>query len=336
MSWLIASVGALLVLLTILDLLWTTLWVDGGAGPLSRWATRGLWRGLRAVGGGSRLFSLAGPLALVATLLLWIAMLWAGWTLVFAGGEPSLLDTRADEPIDWTGRAWFAAYTLFTVGNGDFTPVDGPWQIAAALTAASGMTFVTFAVSYVLSVLSAVASKRSFASGVTGLGESAEEYVLSGWDGQTFHALDRPLASAGSELDRLADQHRTYPILHYYHSGRAEAAAALAVAVLDEALTVLACGVAAEARPNGAVVKSARSSVRSYLRTLVEAGIDPAEYSPPPPDLGRLAAAGVPTVSDAAFVQALVDLDERRRKLLGVVTADARAWPVAESRTSAS
>jgi hypothetical protein len=333
MSWLLITVGTLLVLLTVLDLLWTTLWVDGGAGPLSRWATRGLWRGLRAVGGGSRLFSLAGPLALVATLLLWIALLWAGWTLVFAGGEPSLLDTRANEPIAWTGRAWFAAYTLFTVGNGDFTPIDGPWQIAAALTAASGMTFVTFAVSYVLSVLSAVASKRSFASGVTGLGESAEEFVLSGWDGQSFHALDRPLGSAASELDRLADQHRTYPILHYYHSERAEAAAAVAVAVLDEALTVLSFGVAEKARPNRAILKSARSSVRSHLRTLVEAGIAPAERPPPSPDLARLAAAGVPVVSETTFTHALGDLAERRRKLLGVVAADARGWPPAGSGT---
>jgi len=35
----------------------------------------------------------------------------------------------------------------------------------------------------------------------------------------------------------------------------------------------------------------------------------------------------VPTVSDDEFAVVLDDLDERRRKLLGVVHADAWDWP---------
>lgn len=48
------------------------------------------------------------------------------------------------------------------------------------------------------------------------------------------------------------------------------------------------------------------------------------------PDLDRLRDAGVPTVSDDEFADALADLDERRRKLLGAVDADEWYWPPLE------
>ena len=330
MHELLLLVGLLLLAFAVVDLLWTTLWVDGGAGPLSSRMMEGLWRGLRAASGDrSRVLSLAGPLVLVASLSAWVLLLWTGWTLVFAGGEDALVVTGDPEPVTWTGRLWFVAYTLATVGNGDFSPNGGVWQVAASLTAFTGFTFITLAVTYVLSVLGAVASKRSFASGVTGRGTTGAAFARSGWNGSDFHALDLPLNTLSAQLDRLADQHETYPILHYYHSRRDEAASAVAVAVLDEALTVLCAGVPEEARPNGAVVEGARSSVQSYLRTLDAAFIEPTDHVPPPPDLDAVRAAGVSTVADGAFSEALADLEERRRKLLGMVAADARAWPAA-------
>jgi len=59
------------------------------------------------------------------------------------------------------------------MGNSDFTPTDGTWQIATSLTTASGMLFVTMGVSYVLSVLGAVVDKRSFASTVNNIDPDA-------------------------------------------------------------------------------------------------------------------------------------------------------------------
>lgn len=320
--------GAFLLALAIVDLLWTTLWVDGGNGPLSARLTTWLWRGLRKMGERrSRTLSLAGPIMLVASLLTWVVLIWAGWTFLFAGGDGALIDTQGREPVTWSARIYFVGYSMFTMGNGDFIPKDGFWQIATGLTTASGMLFVTLAVSYVLSVLGAVAQKRSFASGVTGIGMQGEALVERGWDGEDAHALDLPLNTLASQLDLLADQHNTYPILHYYHSDRAETASAVAVAVLDEALTLLRFGVPGEHRPNAAVLEGTRSSVESYLRTLHSAFIKPADHTPPPPDLGRLRAAGVPTVSDSEFADALAGQEERRRKLLGMVRADAWPWP---------
>jgi uncharacterized protein (DUF1684 family) len=79
---------------------------------------------------------------------------------------------------------------MFTMGNGDFYPPAGVWQIAASLTTASGMLFVSMGVSYILSVLGAVSNKRSFASSVTGMGTDGEAVVRSAWDGEGFDGLE--------------------------------------------------------------------------------------------------------------------------------------------------
>jgi len=322
------AIGAALLVLAVVDLLWTTLWSDGGAGPLSARLTGWTWDGLSAVGGSrSRLLSLAGPLVLTLTLAAWIGLIWIGWTLVFAGGDPSLADTRDAGPISWAERFYFVAYTLFTMGNGDFTPTSGVWQIATSLTTASGMLFVTMGVSYVVSVLGAVVDKRSFASSVTGIGTRSEEFVADGWNGEDLDQLDLPLDTLGSDVSRLSKQHKAYPVLHYYHSEDPEDASAMAVAVFDEALTLLRFGVPAEHRPNDPLIDAARSSTLGYLQTLSSIAVESADETPPPPDLDRLQEAGIPTVSDEEFADALEDLSERRRKLLGAVTADEWHWP---------
>ncbi|WP_137288150.1 potassium channel family protein [Natronorubrum halophilum] len=326
-------VGLVVLAAVIVDILWTTLWVDGGSGPLSARLTTWTWRGLRAVGGDHpRALSIAGPLILTLTLAMWIALLWFGWTFIFASGEPALVGPHTGEPADWAGRFYYVAYTMFTNGNGDYSPTTGTWEIASSFTTATGMAFVTLGVSYVLTVLGAVSEKRSFASGVTGLGERSEAFVRAGWNGddEEFRGLDLPLESLSTQLSLLADQHKAYPILHYYHSERGTRASAIAVPILDEALTLFRHGVSADARPNPALVENARSSVDSYLDTLGTAFIDPADEVPPEPELERLREEGIPTVDDEELADALESLTERRRKLLGVVRADAWYWPPIE------
>ncbi len=326
--------GTFLLLLGIVDLLWTTLWVDGGAGPLSSRMTMWLWRGLRKLGGQrSRTLSLAGPLILTTTLFVWVALIWAGWVFLFAGDTGSIFDTRDDEPVTWVGRIYFVAFSMFTMGNGDFAPRDGFWQIATSFTTASGMLFVTMGVSYVLSILSAVNVKRAFASGVTGLGQRGEAFVRAGWDGESISSLNLPLSTLASQLGLLAEQHKAYSILHYYHSEEIADASAVAVAAFDEALTIIVFGLPETIRPGAALVKGARSSVESYLNT---AFINPAPHAPPPPRLGYLRDAGIPTVSDEVFNQALLAHDKRRRKLLGMLEADAWQWPEPPSNQHAA
>ncbi len=323
MSVLHLTVGVLVLLTTVVDLLWTTLWVEGGAGPLTRRVMRWTWRALRNVG----VRTLAGPVILLIGILMWITLLWAGWTLVFAGAENALRDTIDGGPISWVERVYFVGYTMFTMGNGDFAPRDGVWQLATAATTASGMLFVTLIITYVLSVLDAVTQKRSFATDVSGLGLRGETVVRTSWDGEAFTGLDLLLDTFSSELNELTANHKAYPILHYFYPERREAAAVISVALLSDAVTLWRFGVPAENRPSSALLENTRSALRTYLETIGESFVTSSEATPPSPDLARLRDAGVPTVSDEAFENSLDEWTAQRRTLLGIVEASARRWP---------
>ena len=323
--------GIFLLAFAVTDALWTTLWITGSAGPLSTRLTTWLWRGLRTLAPSNqshRVLSLSGPLTLTMTLLTWLGLLWAGWTFLFAA-DPFALESTIDKGTyaGWMERIYFAGYTLFTLGNGDFSPQGNMWRIVTTLTTASGMVLITLAVSYVLSVLSAAVNRRAFASQVSGIGDRSTTFLLTGWNETDFHALDLPLNALSSQLNQIAEQHLAYPILYYYHSQNAHTAVALSVVILDEALTILQHGIPEAQQPNPAILNSMRSSLDNYLESLSTASIRPAQHAPAPPDLERLRQAGIPTRSDEEFAAALRKLQNRRKKLLGMIDNAAWAWP---------
>lgn len=324
-------IGLALVLLAFLDALWTTLWVDGGAGPVSARVTTWSWRGVLAVAGRQNhtALSLFGPFILMLVVVLWMALLWAGWMLIYAADPRSLLHATTQEPADWIGRFYFVGYMMFTAGHGDYMPNGGLWQVAAALTNATGMLLATLAITYLLSVVSAAVQKRAFASQVTGLGATAAEIVESGWNGQDLRALDLPISGLSSELAHMTERYLAYPVLQYYHATKAQKSPVAAAARLDDALSLMALGVPAGNGPSPAVLKSARATVRSFLETMPSAFIEPAPDTPAPPDLSALRNAGIPTVADDAFWRALEDISLRRRMLLGLVRNDGWDWDTA-------
>jgi hypothetical protein len=327
------GVGIGILIAAIVDIIWTTLWVDGGSGPISSRLTTVIWRGLRtATGDHNKALSIAGPLILILTLAAWIGLIWIGWTIIFSSEPLAVVNSRTGGPADWWGRFYYVAYTMFTDGNGDYTPVYGGdvWEVASAFTTASGMAFVTLGVSYVLTVLGAVSDKRSFASTVTGLGHRSEAFVRTGWTGEDFEGLDLTLETLASNLSHLAEQHKSYPILHYYHSEQDDRASAVAVPIFDEALLLFRHAVPDEHSLDPATIENGRSSAQSYLETLDTAFIEPAPSVPRAPDLERLRDDDIPTVSDQEFAEALAEVTDRRRRLLAIVEADAWEWPPVE------
>jgi hypothetical protein len=325
METLYLVIGAVLLAGTLVDVLWTTLWPDGASGPLSGMLTTLIWRATRWTGRlWERATSLGGPFVLVATLGMWIALLWTAWVFLFASDDGSLTAAPGAD-VTWAGRIYFVAYSMFTMGNGDYMPAGGAWQLATSLTTATGMVIVTLSVTYILSVVSAVAQKRAFAASVTGLGARAEDLVVAAWNGKDLHSLDLTLDTLSSQLAILADQHKSFPVLHYFHAADRTDASAVAVAMLDEALTIIDAGVE-HAMFNRVTFRSARSSVDNYLGTMRSSYLRPADEPPPLPDLSVVRAAGIPTVDDREFADRVRSLEERRRALLGVVHGDAWEW----------
>ena len=328
MTEIYAILGILLLLLTILDFAWTTLWPDGGAGPVTKRVSLLLWIGIRWISKDrAAIISMAGPIILLATLLSWILLFWTGWTLLFAGDFTSIIDTNDTNPVSWVERWYVTGYLLFTLGVGDYIMKEGLWQILAILTAASGLVFITLGVTYILSVLDAVTQKRAFAQSVRGIGDNVTEIVGNSWNGRDFHDIDLLLNSFASQLSTLTSQHNAYPILHYYHSSKRDEELSVAVATLDEALTVFKYGMKEGHGPNKLLLHETRSTIESYIKTLRTGYVSPAELSPPIPDLDSMREKGLPAVPTDEFLDSMQDLSERRRALLGSLRDNGRSWP---------
>lgn len=328
MTEIYAILGIILILAGIIDFAWTTLWPDGGAGPITKRISLLCWLGIRWLSGGkSFIISMAGPIILVATLLTWILLFWTGWTLLFAGDSSSFIDTNDNNPISWAERWYVTGYLLFTLGVGDYIMKEGLWQILAVLTAASGLVFITLGVTYILSVLDAVTQKRAFAESVRGMGQNVTEIVSNSWNGENFHNIDLLLNTFSSQLSTLRSQHNAYPILHYYHSSKRDDELAVSVATLDEVLSVFKFGIRNGHGPNQLLVHEARSTIDSYITTLRSGYISPAEMAPPPPDLDTMRERGLPVVQTDDFLQSLEELSERRKALLGSLRDNGRKWP---------
>ncbi len=75
------------------------------------------------------------------------------------------------------------------------------------------------------------------------------------------------------------------------------------------------------------MLKSARSTVQTYLKTLASASIYPSAHPPVIPNLSLLRKAGIPVVSDEEFLRSVENLAHRRKLLLGLVQRNHFRWP---------
>ena len=328
MNWLLLIAGSIILLWALIEGLWTTLWIDGGSAPVTSHMTSWIWKLWRGIYKQKRhkALSLAGPLVLSITVLSWIVFIWLGWSMIFYA-ESGSLATSSGEQADFTGTLWYTAYTMFTVGNGDYKPQGDIWQILSSLVAFTGMGMVTLSITYLMQIISAVVTKRSFSSQVTSIAKAADDYVIAQWTGDSFGAIEMQLNALSGQLAQLNEQHMAYPILHYYHAKDADKSNAIALPVLDDALTIMMECTEEKYRPSATILISCRASISSYLKTLKAAHIHPRDEEPPLPDWEKLKQEEVPVCSKAAFEQAFRKNADRRKLLLGVNENAAWRWP---------
>lgn len=319
--------GALAVALVFVDALATTLAVSGGAGPLTTRILGGAWRVALRLHRPDRTFSLlrfAGPMMLILTVLTWVTGLWAGWTLLFLGSD-SVVTAQKGRPAGIADVVYFSGFTIFTLGTGDFVASSAGLRIAMALAAFSGLFLITLAITYLLSILSAVVARRVLTQEIHGLGDSPSQILRKGWTGDGFDAMfQQQLISLSSSVATSAEQHLAYPVLHYFHSGSRDLAASVAIGHLDEALTLMKT-LDASLRPKPAVLDPLRSSIGRYLSTASSTSWAPKVGAPPPTETSQAVEAGIP-VSDADVRQAAEHLEERRTQLHRLVASDGWSW----------
>lgn len=322
MNWLVLAIGILIVLVILIDVIWTSMWVGGGAGPVTRVTGNLGWKAIKLVSQGRhRVMPLAGPVVLTLTVTTWLLLLWLGWFMIFSAEATAVLTAATEELAGTSDRIYFAGYTVFTLGNGDFAPNGDCWQIATALASGSGLFTATLSLTYLISVISAAVSARSFASEVDGLGSSPASVVSDSWDGSRYSDLTLPLQSLGSQLSKLSQQYLAYPVLQYFHAGEAAKSPMVALVRLDQILAVSAHGVPADSRAPAVMHNSVRSAIENVLESLPKKFVKPNQDGLPAPDLEPLRHAGLPVLRDEDFTRLLQPEQHRRKKLRGLLNA---------------
>ncbi len=327
-SGLLGLAGIVLVAVAMLDVLWTTLSTTGG-GPLSSGLARGLWRsarGLQHWSGSSRPLQLVGPAILLASLLLWVVLLWAGWTLLFSASPDAVRALQTDAPASPSGRVYFVGYTLFTLGIGNYVPAPGGWEIVTAVASLNGLFLITLSITYLVAVLSAATRKHQLATVIATLGCTPHDIVCRAWTDDDLASFRAHLVQLVSMIERHARNHLAYPVLHYFHSPQRRVAVSLRLAALDDALLLMEHGLASGESPGKATLAPAREAIGGLLSTLHGAFIHPDEAAPPPPSLELLSEAGVPVAGEDAYRRGSANAVERRQLMQAYVKDDGWTW----------
>ena len=333
MSVLLLILGFILLAVVSSDVLVTTLTVRGGGFLTNRFSSW-LWHGatkLHHYNSNHRLLAAAGLLLILGMAFIWYLCTWAAWSLIFCSFNDAIVNSSNDEPASIWGRIYFVAYTITTLGRGDYQPSSIIWHLLTGLAAANGFFLVTLSIAYLFPVVSAATEKRILAVTISCLGGTPDEILAKAWNGRNFGNLDQHLINLAPLIVGLGEKHLTYPVLHYFHTPLRSRCLPLSIVALDEAMSILQYAIPLEYRPDPAALFPVRRSCAAFLTTLKSDYIKPSQENPPLMSLELLRRKGIPTLDDVIYAKAMKQIDNRRKLLLALVENDGWSWSAAGS-----
>lgn len=222
----------------------------------------------------------SGPCMTLSLIVAWFAMSWLGWSFIYMGTEGAVINSATKLPAELSETIYFVGFTLTTLGTGDFVPSNKWWDLLSVIAAFNGLALVTLSITYAIPVIQAVAQKRTLACKFSLWGDGVEDFLSRIDSDPSYGTLKDYLKTASPELLAVAQQHLTYPILHYYHSSATETSLPIQLAVLDEAIGKLP-DEAFEKQPElYLLVPNCTRAITEFLVTLSGVFISPSDNEP--------------------------------------------------------
>lgn len=223
--------GAALVCAVLADVGDSILGDSGRGGWLTGRLGRAAWRAMltNRRAGHHRPSALVGRVIIVATPLLWFVVAGAGFLAVVAA-HPGSVRAGDGTSTDLVEKAYFVGYSMLTLGNGEYRPVSGTWQIVTILLTLTGFALITLAVTFIVPVVQAGTTRRQTASIIAAHGPTRCELA------RTIDAGAVDPAMLASQIVQLAEQHAAFPVLHYLHTAQEHRSAPAMLATLALAL----------------------------------------------------------------------------------------------------
>lgn len=186
---------------------------------------------------GRRVLSGSGMVVNLAVLLVWVLLFWLGLFLVYSS-NPEAITNSNSRPANWVERLYFTGYVLSTLGIGNFKPVSAFFELVTSVFSFFGFVFFTTAMTYLISVASAVTHKRTLALAIRDLGETPSEVVRAFRESNTSYSYTQ-FEALKQMIERHVISHQAYPVVHFYDNLEEASALSINLAVLDEAVSIL-------------------------------------------------------------------------------------------------
>jgi hypothetical protein len=277
----IAGVG--LLLLVAYDVYATVLHASARYGPVGERLNRAVWRLTRAVAlrlaraRRHKLLNAVGPLLLPALIATYIVLLTLAFALIY---YPRLATqfTHAHPQRDYgfTDALYASGITLTTLGYGDIAPRSTLVRLLSVLEAASGVALISLAITYLITVYTALEHKRAAALSIyhqAGEGADAAGFIAHHFVGGRFYGLRDALRVATRDIQSLLEAHVEHPVIHYFHPLEVYKSLPRMLFVLLEACSVIRATFDTdeyEELRNYPEVRTLEASARHVLLNLVE------------------------------------------------------------------
>jgi|TARA_R110000737_G_scaffold352871_1_gene400764 hypothetical protein len=174
----------------------------------------------------------SGVSVILSLIIWWIGGLWLGFFLLLVSDSDSVVNTSTHEMASISDKFYYSGYVLSTMGNGDFKPGSSTWQIVIAFFPFSGFIFITTAMTYLISVSSAVIFKRSLAHSITDI------MGLDNYD-ERINCLYENTDNIRNRINQHNQNHLAYPVVNYFYSLDKKASFSVGLWELNAMLTSL-------------------------------------------------------------------------------------------------
>ena len=225
MEWFEQILGALLMLLIMLDVFLTVLYARADAGILSPHVGRLVWwvfktiskpfQGLRA-----SILAYCGPAVLVMLAFVWaFGLTLAAALIIHPELGTSVRATSGDTSRDFITAMYAGGSSVSIVGPSDFTPHTATMRIIFLFNSLVGVAITFLTLTYLMQVYTALSRRNTLGLNVhlasAETGDAAELIAHLGPEGK-FEATYASLATLAEHMTTAKESHHFYPVLVYF------------------------------------------------------------------------------------------------------------------------
>jgi hypothetical protein len=282
-TFIYTAAGGVLLALIVFDVYATVLHSSARYGPVGESLNRSVWRMARALSfrlsraNRHRLLNMVGPLLLPLLIVVYIVLLVLAFALVYYPHMPSGFHFSVPHPEPgWVDAVYFSGCTLTTIGYGDIVAREAAIRFIALSEAATGLALISLAITYLLTVYTALERKRAVAVSLyhqAGGGADVAGFIAHYFVDGRFYGLRDALRTVTRDLQGLLESHIDHPVIHYFHPVEVYKSLPRMLFLLLEACTVIRAALDREENldlRNYPEVRTLEAGVRHVLKQLVD------------------------------------------------------------------